>query len=360
MMQYLNTQNNIAAAPNENYSRECQELFTVGKGPDSKYTQSDVLAAARVLTGWSEDASGFTTVFRPSWHDVDDKKFSAFYDNTVIKGRYGSSGADETRELVEMIFKQGEVAMHFCRCLFRWFVSSIIDSDIESNVIKPLADILISNNYEIKPALRTLLSSELFFDNCNIGSQIKNPVDYLLGTCKQIHVTSFDSDLTKQYFSWQILASQLRGMYMNPGEPPNVAGWPAYYLYPSYDELWISSTTVVARNRAIDSLMSDGISDLGLFLKLDFLSFTREFSDPADIHQFFLDTTRLLCAVPFDPYQTMILKEILSPKEDENAWHKIWADYASNPGDIKIKNIVDSRLRKYYTYILKSSECQLN
>jgi hypothetical protein len=52
MMYYLNTQQNSATAPDENYARELMELFTLGKGPDSQYTQDDVVAAAKVLTGW--------------------------------------------------------------------------------------------------------------------------------------------------------------------------------------------------------------------------------------------------------------------------------------------------------------------
>ena len=49
---YLNGFRNTKTAPDENYSRELQELFTLGKGPDSQYTESDVIEAAKVLTGW--------------------------------------------------------------------------------------------------------------------------------------------------------------------------------------------------------------------------------------------------------------------------------------------------------------------
>ncbi len=54
MLVYLNGDTNTLANPNENYGRELQELFTVGKGPDSLYTQADVEAAAKVLTGWKD------------------------------------------------------------------------------------------------------------------------------------------------------------------------------------------------------------------------------------------------------------------------------------------------------------------
>src|SRR5699024_10279576 len=75
---YLNTKN----ATDENYARELQELFTVGKDPTQQYTQSDVEAAAKVLTGFRIDTSTVTYYFDPSKHDTTNKQFSSFYNNT--------------------------------------------------------------------------------------------------------------------------------------------------------------------------------------------------------------------------------------------------------------------------------------
>ena len=52
-LQYLNGNVNVLGAPDENYARELQELFTIGKGHNSNYTEQDVKEAARVLTGWT-------------------------------------------------------------------------------------------------------------------------------------------------------------------------------------------------------------------------------------------------------------------------------------------------------------------
>ena len=55
MLKYLNGNDNIKGTPNENYARELQELFVVGAkdfAGNSNYTENDVKAAARVLTGW--------------------------------------------------------------------------------------------------------------------------------------------------------------------------------------------------------------------------------------------------------------------------------------------------------------------
>ena len=39
--------------PDENYAREVQELFTVGKRPFSMFTEEDVREAARLLVGFN-------------------------------------------------------------------------------------------------------------------------------------------------------------------------------------------------------------------------------------------------------------------------------------------------------------------
>ncbi len=50
MLIYLDTVDNIAAAPNENYAREIQELFCMGV--NNGYDQSDIEAMAPAWTGW--------------------------------------------------------------------------------------------------------------------------------------------------------------------------------------------------------------------------------------------------------------------------------------------------------------------
>ena len=49
MMIYLDSRSNKKAAPNENYSRELMELFSLGIG---HFTEKDVRESARAFTGW--------------------------------------------------------------------------------------------------------------------------------------------------------------------------------------------------------------------------------------------------------------------------------------------------------------------
>ena len=86
MLLHLNGYLNSKQAPDENYAREFQELFTVGKGADSLYTENDVIAAARVLTGWRINDDPLGSYFDSSAHDTGSKSFSSFYNNTSIAG----------------------------------------------------------------------------------------------------------------------------------------------------------------------------------------------------------------------------------------------------------------------------------
>jgi len=127
MLKYLNNYLNINTAPDENYARELQELFTVGKGADNAtapYSEEDVKQAAKVLTGWGIDTGNSIYVFRANRHDSTNKQFSSFYNNTVITGRTNEDGALELDDLSTMIFSTEDASLHICRKLYRWFAYS--------------------------------------------------------------------------------------------------------------------------------------------------------------------------------------------------------------------------------------------
>ena len=152
MLRYLNGYLNSKDAPDENYARELQELFTVGKGPDSKYTEDDVKAAARILTGYRINPLVMPLVyyFDFTQHDTLNKQFSSFYGNKLITGKFFNQGELELDELINMLFDNIETARHICRKLYRFFVYYDIDDTIEQTIILPLADYLKQQNFDIK------------------------------------------------------------------------------------------------------------------------------------------------------------------------------------------------------------------
>ena len=72
MLMWLSLSGSTKDAPNENYAREMQELFTLGV--DNGYTEQDVREHARALTGWTNSWNQATGEpedfhFDPKLHD---------------------------------------------------------------------------------------------------------------------------------------------------------------------------------------------------------------------------------------------------------------------------------------------------
>ncbi len=362
MLRYLNGYLNTKNAPDENYGRELQELFTVGKDPVQQYTEDDVKAAAKVLTGYRLDAANLSFTFDSTKHDTSNKQFSSFYSNTIITGQSGTAGANELDDLLTMIFAKAEVAEWICKKIYRFFVYYTIDADIDTNIIQPLATIFRNNGYDIKPVLAALFKSEHFFDSLNRGCIIKTPADYFAGACREFNAVFPDaSDITKQYNFWKILETELALCSMDIGDPPNVAGWPAYYQAPGYHELWINSDTLPKRTLFTDLLITTGYTRQGYTLTFDVIAFVQTLSDPTDPNKLINDSLDILFSIDTDTALFNYLKSILlSGQLTDSYWTSAWSDYTAQPGNQTYLNIVKTRLTQMFKYLLDLAEYQLS
>ncbi len=94
-----------------------------------------------------------------------------------------------------MVFAQPETARHLCRKLYRYLVYYEITEAIEQNVIEPLVQVCLSNDYALAPVLQALLTSQHFYDNDNAvveddntGAIIKSPLELTIGTLRFFRV----------------------------------------------------------------------------------------------------------------------------------------------------------------------------
>jgi len=330
MLELLNLKYSKKEAPDENFAREVQELFTVGKRPFSKFTESDVKAAARLLVGWDtlywENLidEGFVTKnnYKENNHDTGDKQFSKFYGNRLIKGKTGPDGGKiELKEFFDMIFETEEVSIYLSRRLVQFFVYPILNDYVEENIIKPLAQILKKNNYSLAETLKVLLKSEYFFAEEFYNSMIKSPMEFSMGMYKEFEVLKgnlaydsynsfFDEDrkqfepkyLDPIYLSYRIF-SQVRFHAIGRqgysiGNPPSVSGWQAYYQEPVYDLIWINSDSIKRRKELAESIAKNGINffdrpnvrfDMNLLLK--------KIKDPSNINSFIRELAKIILGV---------------------------------------------------------------
>ena len=371
MLIYLNGNRNTKRSPNENYGRELQELFTVGKGPEiaqgdyTNYTEADVKAAAKVLTGWKNQGNADGTVGAVTWvfdstqHDTEDKQFSNHYQNRVIAGRSGDDGALELDDLLDMIFDQQETARYICRKLYRWFVYYLIDDATEASVITPMADLLRSGNYEVKPVVALLLKSAHFYDPINRGCIIKSPLEFTVGMARQFAIQFPTADIPTPYTMLNYLIGQASGMQQYLGDPPDVAGWSAYYQEPQFYEIWVNSDTLPRRRSLSDRLAGNGYRTGGETLSIDPIAFAKSIPGGDDPNVLIQEACRRLYPIPVTTLQKDYFKEALIPGLPDYEWTVEWAEYLADPGDMTKESAVATKLKTLISTMLSMPEYQL-
>lgn len=339
MLRYLNNTQNTKNNPNENFAREFFELFTIGKGPQigpgdyTNYTEDDIVESAKVLTGFRlrpnrDEIDAETGIPRggvsPGQHLGGTKTFSAHFQGTVITGETTPTENGMRAELgafVDMVFAQPETAKNLCRRLYRFFVSRNISDEIENDIIVPLSNTLISNNFEVKPVLEQLFLSEHFFDaddsdNANeiIGGIIKSPLELTHQALSYFNVTIPDP-LTQNnahyllFYSQALLDRAFGAANLPIFNPSDVAGYPGYYQYPGFQRQWFNSSTIIARYKWPAMLLT-GTRQIGggtnqpIGIKLNSAAWVRDSGVSID---------------PTDPYVLVQdLLEFLLPEETDN------------------------------------------
>ncbi len=368
MLRFLNGNQNTRVAPNENYARELLELYTVGKGAlagpgdYSTFTEADVQQMAKVLTGWRD--RGFNTqnpavqvesYFTPNRHDTGSKQLSHRFNNTVIT----NLGDQEYAHLVDVIFQQDEAARFICRKLYRWFVYYTITEEVELNIIQPMAQVLIDNDYELKPALEVLLRSNHFFDILNWGPMIKNPFDFVVSSIKTAEVPLPQDELLNYRVQYRIFLA-IALMEMEYYNPPSVAGWKAYYQEPLFYRTWINSTTLQARMGFTNVLAGAGLNIAGFRLRLRPLELIATIGNPLDPDAVISEFAKLLFPMPISESQSVALKELLLPGLPDYEWALEFGEYLGNPDDEDLAVAVEAKLRALLTAMISMPEFYLS
>lgn len=362
MLTYLNGQYNSVWSPDENYARELQELFCIGKGANAQFTEGDVQMAAKILTGW-RIMPDYSVFFDPIFHDSTNKQFSPFYNNTAITGRTGPLAGDtELEALLDMIFDVNEVADFICRKLYVFFLNHEITPQVEADIIAPLADIFRNSNYQIRPVLEAFFSSEHFFDTNYHSAVLKSPLDFIIGMSRECNMVMPDYytqpaeyfDLTGA-FIWY-----LSGLQQDPGDPPSVAGHPAWYQMPSFDKLWINTDSYPKRIKFADYMIYYGHGNTNYRYQLDVLALTTTFDNPSDVNLFIDEAVSRFLGLPISAAAKLQLQAILlSGQTSTYYWTNAWQTYMANPSDPTATQIVLLRLRNFYSHLFHFEEYQL-
>jgi uncharacterized protein (DUF1800 family) len=196
------------------------ELFTMGRG---NYTEDDVKEAARAFTGWGANAKG-EFVFRKLQHDAGSK---------TVLGKTGNFDGDE---VLDILLEQKQTAKYISQKVYRYFVNENVDKKRS----EWLADRFYKNDYNIGKLMEDIFTSDWFYDEKNIGSRIKSPIELLVGIQRMLPMKLQNEEAL-------LLLERVLGQVLF--YPPNVAGWPG-------GKTWIDSSTLMMRMR-IPQLIND-------------------------------------------------------------------------------------------------------
>ena len=392
MLIYQNGSENRVGAPNENYGRELQELFTIGVrdvAGNANYTEDDVKEASRTLTGWTvtnywqPGSTTISTVFDPTRHDPTDKVFSAKYGNAIITGRSGATAGDiELADLTTMILNRPETARFMCRKLYRWFVNPTIMPDIELNVIVPLATFFASptNDWKIRPVLEKLLTSQVFFAEANIGAIVKSPAEMMLGLLR--FYGQIPRDMLTQPAAFRkymdFVYYRMRDLQQPILDQLTVFGYDAYYQT-GYSKVWINTNTIVLRGEFVNYLVQGWYEVApGYRLQIQLVEMIEaiqpNFADVPPLPQTSppIGTPAVTCVQVLDTLlknlfatdisqaqKDFLIDMILMQELPRLSWEFEWNAYRREPTDSYRRNTVLWRLQNLMKYMLRMAEYQV-
>jgi uncharacterized protein (DUF1800 family) len=209
MLVWLDGNANRRRQPNENFARELMELFALGV---DNYSEHDVQEAARAFSGWHVRKGEFW--FNRVQHDEGNK--------TV----FGKTGNFDGDDVVDLCLQQDAAARFLASKLLAFFVApSPYDEAVDE-----LAACIRDHDFGLRPVLRTLFSSELFFESQARHAIIKSPADFVLGAHRALEAR------VNLRESVELMGQLGQSLF----EPPTVEGWKG-------GRAWINSATMLGR-----------------------------------------------------------------------------------------------------------------
>jgi uncharacterized protein (DUF1800 family) len=324
MLLYLNGNENVAEAPNENYARELLELFALGVG---NYSEQDIKQAAKILTGWRVNLFS-NEVDKPNVaylvannFDTNTKLFMGEAFKVDYEVNTNNVYQNSVKKLISVILsKKGDIAANFiAKKLYEYFIYSN-PAKVNEAFIKQMADLLIQNNFELKPLLKALLKSKHFFENTFIGSQPKSPTDTIINF--QRHLNYPDA------YARNIMAA-LGQELLNP---PNVAGWKGY-------RNWISTKSVPSTIHFLKEIINNNNdTQLG--------TWAQSIKKYDDLSIFTSSVSELFLVQSDNPARLTKYKNVLLANAPDYEWYDISRNTAN----------LGQRLRKLLFEIIKAPD----
>ena len=281
---------------NENFGRELQELFTLGRSEladdgsfdptKPNYNENDVHNMARACTGWTSIEGKLGVWNQGDWDggqyddngdDLPDPM--VIYGNTSNNFRIDDGVAGTSDDVLTLIFGKVDshgkncVGMHLSKKLWTWYAYPPPVAGLRAR-LGGFADIFAGGNFELNPLLKAMFTDDEFYSDTAKSRTIKSPIDYIVQTLRAFGIRSNGKAIGDNFLEQ---GDHARIMGMNLFEPPNVAGWPG-----GLD--WINSGTLLARAEFAKELASaDSGSNRLKLSNITGLPLGQSAADPGDV-----------------------------------------------------------------------------
>ncbi len=224
MLKWLDSNQNVKGAPNENFAREVMELFSLGVG---RYSEKDIQEAARAFTGWHVDSrineDEDTFHFKPVLHDDGPKSV------------FGKAGNWNGEDIVRLCCDKPDCATFLVGKLYSFLVSETRPPEA---LLVLLEERFRKSDYDIADLVKAILGSRLFFSQHAYRKRVKWPVEYAIGAIRAaVPGRAPLGDLVDP------LAKMGQVLFA----PPNVKGWRT-------GTDWLNSATLLARNNFAETV----------------------------------------------------------------------------------------------------------
>lgn len=268
MLVWLDGVTNVLGNSNENFSRELQELFTMGIRDvvtgTPNYTERDVKEIARAFTGWKFRQKE-KKPYAPSFFIAEDE-----HDNTA-KTIYGQTSNFSGEDVISLICARRSTARFLVKKFFEFFVYPLGDSAEDKATIEKFADVYFTSNHSIKALASAIFTSDEFFGDRARFGLVKSPADLIAGAIRMLGADYNPGSLANGDFE---LYSQFRRMGLDILNPLDVSGW-------RLNLGWLNTSTVLERYNFANALVSNrdfGRRALGARVTSGRL---RQFTDPS-------------------------------------------------------------------------------
>ena len=122
----------------------------------------------------------------------------------------------------------------------------MVNDTVDDTKVEWLSNRFYQNGYGIKKLLEDIYTSSWFYDEKNIGTKIKSPIELLAGI-RRLLPMQMENDQS------QLLFQRTLGQVLF--FPPNVAGWPG-------GKSWIDSSSLMLRLRIPQILTANEMPDI--------------------------------------------------------------------------------------------------